>query len=162
MSNMFLVDYSEKTCALFGFSGGVKTLLKEKYGAKYNANLTEPASGQKQPGWIFKKELKEQIMNDLKLPCRGPPAVPSVPKAGGGVKEASNPAPKGPQAEAGVENPKEKKQKKEEAPKEKKEKKQKIEGASSSSSAAPSASLYLVDYSEKSIAIFGDTKVSTG
>ena len=174
--SLFLVEYSEKCVALFGDSGNIKVLLKEKYSGRYNPNLTEPGSEKKQPGWIFKKDVKDQIMKDLQIPCRGRPVVAVAPEdskllqgkkgqkrvvAEGarevGVSSSSS-------ASAVAEKVNEKKEKKV------KEKKQKTEESSSylqvglnntlvpSSSSSPAPGLYLVDYSLRSIAIFGDTK----
>lgn len=53
-----LVDYSEKSIALFGDTKPLKEQLK-KLGGRYNGYLTW--EGQKRPGWIFGKKRREEV-----------------------------------------------------------------------------------------------------
>lgn len=64
-----VLDYSEKSIAVFGNSTSVKEELK-KMGGKYNANLKN--NGETAPGWIFsnsKKDAVTKFIDDLNSMC---------------------------------------------------------------------------------------------
>jgi hypothetical protein len=69
---LYLCVYSKAAVALFGPSQDIKAHLKDAYGGKYNPHLTDPSTGLKSPGWIFKRDLKDQLMKELHVPCRSP------------------------------------------------------------------------------------------
>ena len=56
--NVFIVDYSEKAVAMFGDTKEIKDQLKS-LGGRFNKFLTH--NGEKKPGWIFKKEQREEL-----------------------------------------------------------------------------------------------------
>ena len=56
--NVFIVDYSEKAVAMFGDTKDIKEQLKS-LGGRFNKFLTH--NGEKKPGWIFKKEQREEL-----------------------------------------------------------------------------------------------------
>lgn len=56
-----IVDYSEKSIAVFGNTIAIKDKLKEM-GGKYNANLKKDKNVDiKEPGWIFIKSKKDEV-----------------------------------------------------------------------------------------------------
>ena len=54
-----IVDYTDKSIAVFGNTFMIKDKLKE-HGAKYNANLKK--GDEKAPGWILVKAKKEEVV----------------------------------------------------------------------------------------------------
>lgn len=60
-----MVDYSEKTLAVFGNTKGIKDALAKNTG-KFNNNLTDPTTKQRAAGWIFMKNKKDHINELLK------------------------------------------------------------------------------------------------
>ena len=63
--DVYLVDYNANCCAVFGHTKVIKDALAKATG-RFNQNLTDPITGQKVPGWIFKKALKETVNELLK------------------------------------------------------------------------------------------------
>ena len=61
-----LVNYSDKSIALFGNTKKLKEKLKI-LGGRYNKNLKYPENGNKANGWIFPIKKKELILNELSL-----------------------------------------------------------------------------------------------
>ena len=61
-----LVNYSDKSIALFGNTKKLKEILKI-LGGRYNKNLKYPENGNKANGWIFPIKKKELILNELSL-----------------------------------------------------------------------------------------------
>jgi len=61
-----LVNYSDKSIALFGNTKKIKEKLKI-LGGKYNKNLKYPENGNKATGWIFPIKKKELILNELSI-----------------------------------------------------------------------------------------------
>ena len=59
----YMVEYSEKAIAVFN-SLEVKDELK-KLGARFNRNLTNPNTGQKEAGWILSKKKTEEVKKIL-------------------------------------------------------------------------------------------------
>lgn len=61
-----LVQYSERSYALFGL--GTKQIKDEliNLGCRYNKFLTDPKTGQKRPGWIFSNNKLDKIKQLIK------------------------------------------------------------------------------------------------
>ena len=59
-----IVDYSQKTFALFGDTRPIKEQLKA-LGGKFNPRLTH--EDKKQAGWIFSKSKEQEIKNLLNI-----------------------------------------------------------------------------------------------
>ena len=55
-----LIDYSEKALAVLGDTKPVKEQLKA-IGGRFNAYLTNPATGEKFAGWIFSKKQSKAL-----------------------------------------------------------------------------------------------------
>jgi len=75
--DVYLVDYNDNCCAVFGHTKVIKDALAKATG-RFNQNLTDPTTGQKQPGWIFKKALKEtvnELLKTLIVSYNGPTSV---------------------------------------------------------------------------------------
>lgn len=71
----YLVDYSEKSVALFGDTKPYIEDIKKLRGY-YNAYLTNPTTGEKEPGWIFQSVRKEEIQNFIDgLAAPAPPTL---------------------------------------------------------------------------------------
>jgi hypothetical protein len=56
-----LIDYSEKSVAVFGETKVIKELLKD-VGGRYNKFLKYPDENSKSPGWIFKMNKKSELI----------------------------------------------------------------------------------------------------
>ena len=61
-----LVNYSDKSIALFGNTKKLKEKLKI-LGGRYNKNLNNPENGNKAIGWIFPINKKELIIRELSI-----------------------------------------------------------------------------------------------
>jgi hypothetical protein len=109
---MEIVDYSEKSIALFGDSKMIKDILKNISGSRYNPNLKK--DGVKTSGWIFPKDKKNDLEELINL-------IQKITK---------------------------KEEKKEEKNEEKKEDKKEEK---------KEYNLEIVDYTEKSIVLFGNS-----
>lgn len=59
-SNIKIVDYSEKSVAIFGETYPIKDKLK-KLGARFNRFLINPETEKKEPGWIISKNKKDEL-----------------------------------------------------------------------------------------------------
>ena len=60
-----VVDYSEKSVALFGDTKPIKEQLK-KMGGRFNANLRPFADDTRVPGWIFPIKVKADLQKLIK------------------------------------------------------------------------------------------------
>lgn len=56
-----LVDYSERAVAVFGNTKAIKAELKN-IGGRFNYYLTNPTTKEKQPGWVFSKAKKDEVL----------------------------------------------------------------------------------------------------
>jgi hypothetical protein len=63
-AGIYLCLYSERSVALFGDTKPVKDRLKE-IGGKWNGSLEEPKGGGRAGGWIFKREAKQLIVDQV-------------------------------------------------------------------------------------------------
>jgi hypothetical protein len=68
-SDVYFIDYSEKCVAIFGNTKPLKNFLKTNFAAKFNRNLTNPLSKDKEPGWILKQD-QVQKLKDIGLQHR--------------------------------------------------------------------------------------------
>ena len=59
-TGLMLIDYSEKALAVLGDTKPVKEQLKA-IGGRFNAYLTNPATGEKFAGWIFSKKQSKAL-----------------------------------------------------------------------------------------------------
>ena len=59
-----IVDYSQKTLAIFGNTKPMKDKLKE-LGGRFNPKLTH--EGTKKAGWIFSKSKEQELRNLLNI-----------------------------------------------------------------------------------------------
>ena len=84
----------------------VKTALKDKFSARFNAYLVDPTTGEKTAGWIFKKEHLNAVKEEFKCPVRGGKAPPKKPSEAVEGKPSKLPKPaKAPKAAAPVSAP---------------------------------------------------------
>lgn len=60
-----LVDYSEKSIALFGDTKPIKEELK-KLGGRFNINLRPFDEDNRVPGWVFPKKCREDLLKLIK------------------------------------------------------------------------------------------------
>lgn len=70
-----LVDYSERSVAVFGDTKAYLDELKE-IGGKFNSSLTHPGTKTKTPGWIFQKSKKSELAKLLNKSVTSPKPVP--------------------------------------------------------------------------------------
>ena len=74
-----LVQYSEKSVAVFGDTEELKQELK-KHGGRFNKNLTDPDNGNKAAGWIFSIKKKELIERELSINIQEKPVEKPIEK----------------------------------------------------------------------------------
>jgi hypothetical protein len=66
LAGLEIVDYSERSIAVFGETKKYKELLKE-LGGRFNFRLTHPVSKEICPGWIFSVTNKNKVVKGLGL-----------------------------------------------------------------------------------------------
>ena len=153
---MYAVDYSEKAVAVFGPSTElnlVKDHLKEKYNARFNNALIDPTDpcGVKTPGYIISKKKKDELLTDLRIKMKGaPPPLNLLPTSRGSCDISSS------SSSSTVSGTSSKDFLPSTVIKE-------DSGSDTGSSISlPVHGQYIVNYSEKAIAVFGDTKKISG
>jgi ATP-dependent DNA ligase len=65
--SLYIVDYAEKSIAMFGDIGSMRTLCQDM-GGHYNPALTDPTSGKRLPGWIFALNKKKSVISRTNIP----------------------------------------------------------------------------------------------
>ena len=66
IADVKIVDYSAKAIAVFGDTRPFLDKFKA-IGGRYNRFLTNPKTGEKQPGWIFSKKKRGAVENAISL-----------------------------------------------------------------------------------------------
>ena len=145
-NGVYLVDYSNNAIAVFGNTRIIKDALKKESG-RFNQNLMDPITQLKTPGWIFPKTKKatvDELLKTLIVSYTGPtllvltdplPVIDAVPTS---LVATTDPLPVIDASDISINTTSE------------------LTIPSNVIDASIPPKIYYVNYSEKSIAVFGD------